>query len=165
MFMLKLLTVIFFLYTMVKMFTHNKILRNIMADSYTGIRTTILEKNKIGERINNEDIIIHFSISMIFYLLALLFYTVEITYIFFSVKYDPYNSVILGYMAFWVLMLAVSMCHANKDKDLRELSVEESILFLDKQISDVKQVKLWSKIQYFIDFMFYVYMVYIFFIH
>ena len=53
----------------------------------------------------------------------------------------------------------------KKGKDLRELNVEESISYLDELIESTERVKLWSKIQCFIDFMFYVYMVYIYFIY
>lgn len=53
----------------------------------------------------------------------------------------------------------------QKGKDLRELNAEESISYLDELIESTEKVKLWSKIQYFIDFSFYIYMMYIYFIY
>lgn len=164
MFMLKLLTIMFFLYTTIAMVTHQKLSRIVMNNGYTGMKNKIIYRNSIGEKIKDEDVIIQFSEAVIFYLLVWIFYIIEVIYIAFSIKHDPYNYVVLGYLVFWLLMLVKAMTR-KKGKDLRELNVEESISYLDELIESTKRVKLWSKIQYFIDFSFYIYMVYIYFIY
>lgn len=164
MFILKLLTIVFFLYTTIAMITRHRLLRTIMNNGYTRMKNKIIQRNSIGEKITDEDIIIQFSEVLIFYLLTWIFYIIEIIYIAFSIKHDPYNYVVLGYLVFWLLMLAKAMTR-KKGKDLRELNVEESISYLDELIESTERVKIWSKIQYFIDFSFYVYMMYIYFIY
>lgn len=111
MFILKLLTIVFFLYTIIAMITRHKLLRTIMNNGYTRMKNKIIQRNSMGEKITDEDIIIQLSEVLIFYLLAWIFYIIEVVYIVFSIKHDPYNYVVLGYLVFWLLMLVKVMTH------------------------------------------------------
>lgn len=166
MFILKLLTILFFLYYCAAIFTQHNLTKAYTVNCLNEVKEKILTRQ--NTKLENNDFLSSNFISLMiigFSLMAM--YLAEFIYILCVIQYDSNKYITIGYLVFWILMFIINKIQNKKQVQLtnmKDLSVEGAIKKIDESIIRASKTSIFHYIQKIIDASYFGYMLYILFI-
>lgn len=166
MFILKLLTVLFFLYYLKSIFTQHRFSKSFIINYYKEIKDKIIAKQ--STKLKDEDYITFNYFMMILIVLGIVTKDLfEFIYLLNIIKYDPNKYITIGYLVFFILLYIYYKLRPSKAiniKDIDKYTLDASFEEIDKSLEIMNRKKPFNVIRHIIDASYFGYMLYILFI-
>lgn len=164
--MIKLLTILFLLYSIKILFSNNKLLRNSVYNYMNKLKEVIIENNST-DMTDKGDLLLMESISMIAMVIFSYFLmTIEFIYLMFVMKYDPLKYVVIVYIFYFIITFILGKIYGKSKilSNIKKYSVDEVVEEIDKFIDKLKKAESINRLSILLETTFFGYMTYILFI-